>query len=357
MLRVDQLLSATLFGRVGPGALLLTRAEARGIAALGAAAGSGGGAVPDGDRQPAPAAVRGSGAHGDSPAGAPGGRSAAGAAAGAGGAPTGPSGPAAGAATASKELRCTAVPTNYTTPGGTAGRPRRSMLLIEAREVARQPKPSTTADSRQAGDDIARFRHGVIADMLCLPAGSRQRAALIRANTKQDYEIPHSRRRRVGQRNLRRWVRRDRQAGYERLRPQPRADRGRSRRIAPERDVALQDIKAGNPRLSTQLMHQSRNSLDEALSHLLTAPNETKTLCLDTNLRLAYDLSLAESTHVSIATTRSWHAPYGRHPVVQPVTWPTGGRSLRKPECRGYSMQRLREESARARGSTSAKLR
>lgn len=109
-------------------------------------------------------------------------------------------------------------------------------------------------DDRDAGHDVALFRHGVIADVLRLPVGSPERAALVRAKAAQRYRIPHSRRTRIGENTIRRWVRSYRQGGFQALRPKPRSDRGRSRRIPVEVADVLKGIKEGNPRLSTRLV-------------------------------------------------------------------------------------------------------
>ena len=117
------------------------------------------------------------------------------------------------------------------------------------------------SDSKDTGLAVAVFRHGVIADVLRLPRGSRERAALLRAKAEQEHEIPGSERRRIAVGTLRAWIRAFRRAGLDGLRPKRRSDRGRSRRIPEAVADQLKRVKEQRPQLSTRLViHEARVS-------------------------------------------------------------------------------------------------
>ena len=115
-------------------------------------------------------------------------------------------------------------------------------------------------DHRQA---VALFRYGLIADLVHLPPGSPGLYQRLREKAQGDYTIPGSRRTQVAAETLRDWLKRYRQGGFEALMPKPRADRGRSRALAPAVAERLLTLKEENPHLSVaQLIRQVRASAE-----------------------------------------------------------------------------------------------
>ncbi len=101
---------------------------------------------------------------------------------------------------------------------------------------------------------VARFRYGLIADLVHLQPGSKGLYAKIEQKAAGQYTIPGSTRTRVAAETIRDWLKRYRRGGFEALLPKPRADRGQSRSLPPEVVDALLEIKEGNPKLSVQLV-------------------------------------------------------------------------------------------------------
>ena len=108
---------------------------------------------------------------------------------------------------------------------------------------------TTHDDSRR---DIALFRYGLIADLLILPAGSREISAGIRDRAARDHAIPGSRRTRVAEQTMRDWMRLYRAGGFDALFPKRRRDGGKPRRLTVEAAEALIAVKRGNPGLSVR---------------------------------------------------------------------------------------------------------
>ena len=109
----------------------------------------------------------------------------------------------------------------------------------------------TDDDRRQ---QIALFRYGVIAELVHWPVGTKGLYARIEAKAARDYTIPASTRTRIAAETIRHWLKAYRKGGFEALLPQPRADRGRVRRLPAAVAEALLATKEANPALSVQLV-------------------------------------------------------------------------------------------------------
>ena len=91
--------------------------------------------------------------------------------------------------------------------------------------------------------EVAVFRFERIGDLVRLEPGSRQLRERLRERSEQRFDIPGSRRRRVSQSTLRRWMAIYRKDGLEGLQPRARRDRGRTRGLSPEVADALARVK------------------------------------------------------------------------------------------------------------------
>jgi len=87
------------------------------------------------------------------------------------------------------------------------------------------PDPTTHLDT------VALFRYGLIADLLHLAPGDRSLHARLRDKATREYEIPGTTRRRVAAETLRDWLYAYRRAGFDGLKPRPRADQGHARAL------------------------------------------------------------------------------------------------------------------------------
>lgn len=84
---------------------------------------------------------------------------------------------------------------------------------------------------KQRLEQIALFRFGVLGDLVHLSAGEKAIGQRLREKAGRDYQIPFSLRTRVAAETLRDWLKSYRKAGFEGLKPKPRADAGQSRAI------------------------------------------------------------------------------------------------------------------------------
>ena len=101
---------------------------------------------------------------------------------------------------------------------------------------------------------VARFRYGLIADVLPLPLGSRDIRRALHQKAQHTYIIPGTRRTRVAVETMRDWLSLYRTGGLEALYPKTRADRGPPRRLPPEVTEWLVSLKTEQPALSVNAL-------------------------------------------------------------------------------------------------------
>ncbi len=83
-------------------------------------------------------------------------------------------------------------------------------------------------------EQIALFRFGVLGDLVHLAPGERAIFEQLKEKAERDYQIPFTTRTRVAAETIRDWLKSYRKAGFDGLKPQPRADLGESRAIPRE---------------------------------------------------------------------------------------------------------------------------
>jgi len=110
------------------------------------------------------------------------------------------------------------------------------------------PDPASHADT------VALFRYGLIADLLHLPAGDRSLHARLREKATREYDIPGTTRRRVAAETLRDWLYAYRRAGFDGLKPRPRADQGHARALPQAVADQLCALKEAHPTYSVALV-------------------------------------------------------------------------------------------------------
>lgn len=88
---------------------------------------------------------------------------------------------------------------------------------------------------------IANFRYGVIAPMVVQPLARGEQARMLREIAGREYKVPFSKKTKVGERALERWLSLYRKGGLEALKPKERSDSGSSRSMP---DEVLEKAKA-----------------------------------------------------------------------------------------------------------------
>lgn len=124
-------------------------------------------------------------------------------------------------------------------------------------------------DKRKRSEEVALFRHGLIADLARLAPGTKGLYRLLEVKAAQDYCIPGTTRTRVAEETLRTWLRVYRLKGFEGLIPRPRKDAGESRALPQEVKDLLVSLKDDNAELSVQLV------IKEALASTKVPPDVT----------------------------------------------------------------------------------
>ena len=109
-------------------------------------------------------------------------------------------------------------------------------------------------DPATHADTVALFRYGLIADLLHLPAGDRSLHARLREKATREYEIPGTTRRHVAAETLRDWLYAYRRAGFDGLKPRPRADQGHARAVPQAVADQLCALKEQHPTYSVALI-------------------------------------------------------------------------------------------------------
>ena len=131
-------------------------------------------------------------------------------------------------------------------------------------------------DAYERDTEIALFRYGLIAPLLFAPLAEGQVEAALREIAGKTYQIPYSKRRRVGISTLRRYLALYRQGGFEALRPQARSDKGSVKAFAPavlEAAIALREAQPARttPMLVELLKRDPSLKLDQPINaHTLT---------------------------------------------------------------------------------------
>lgn len=114
-------------------------------------------------------------------------------------------------------------------------------------------------DPTPHGDAVALFRYGCIADLLHLAPGDRSLHARLREKATREYAIPGTTRRRVAAETLRDWLYAYRRAGFDGLKPRPRADQGHARALSQAVADQLCALKEQHPAYSVALIiHTAR---------------------------------------------------------------------------------------------------
>jgi putative transposase len=96
-------------------------------------------------------------------------------------------------------------------------------------------------------EKIALFRYGLITELVRRPPAPREKEKLLCALAEKEWDIPGSRRTRVGRSTVRDWIELYQTHGFDGLKPGPRADAGRSRAIPEEVQELLLQLRAERP--------------------------------------------------------------------------------------------------------------
>jgi transposase InsO family protein len=142
--------------------------------------------------------------------------------------------------------------------------------------------------NQEQRENVARFRYGVISDLVgAVRLEPGESAKLIRNKSKQRYNIPYSHRTRISNSTLWRWVRRYENSGRQlsSLFPEHRADQGKSRRVDEETIMALTRLKRQKPSVPLNRL------LQEMGEKSLITPGTT--LCQSTAYRILKQAGLS----------------------------------------------------------------
>jgi transposase InsO family protein len=127
-------------------------------------------------------------------------------------------------------------------------------------------------ETKKRSEEVALFRHGLIADLARMEPGTKGLYRLLEVKAAEDYCIPGSTRTRVAEETLRTWLRLYRGGGFEALKPKLRKDAGDSRALPQEVKDLLVSIKEDNGELSVQLVIKEALASKKVPEHVMLAP-------------------------------------------------------------------------------------
>lgn len=127
-------------------------------------------------------------------------------------------------------------------------------------------------EKKKRSEEVALFRHGLIADLARLAPGTKGLYRLLEEKAAKDYCIPGSQRTRVAEETLRTWLRLYRLKGFEGLIPRPRKDAGESRALPQEVKDLLVSLKDDNAELSVQLVIKEALASKKVPADVVLAP-------------------------------------------------------------------------------------
>ncbi|MCK5681699.1 helix-turn-helix domain-containing protein, partial [bacterium] len=114
-------------------------------------------------------------------------------------------------------------------------------------------------DDNDINQQIALFRYGLIADIVCLEPGTQGLYAKLKEKAALDYVIPGSARTFIAQETFRSWIKDYRKDGFDALFPKTRTDKGKSRTLSTKIEDILVEIKENDLKFSvTQVIKQAR---------------------------------------------------------------------------------------------------
>jgi transposase InsO family protein len=105
---------------------------------------------------------------------------------------------------------------------------------------------------KQRIEQIALFRFGVLGDLVHLTPGEVAIYQQLKEKAEREYQIPFTTRTRVAAETIRDWLKSYRKAGFDGLKPKPRADLGESRAIPREIADLLLTLKEEHPESSVR---------------------------------------------------------------------------------------------------------
>jgi transposase InsO family protein len=153
-------------------------------------------------------------------------------------------------------------------------------------------------EDQEHREKVALFRFGILSPLISRRNISRgERERIVRQIIEKEWEIPGGGRTRIGRSTLLRWLRDYREAGerIEALEPKPRSDRGRTRFLSPEVELAVVNLRRELPEVT--------------LPVLLTLARQRRILVGDTKLSAA-----------------SLYRLFQRHGIDKPPTIPVDRR-------------------------------
>lgn len=110
---------------------------------------------------------------------------------------------------------------------------------------------------------VALFRYGLIADIVCLEPGTKGIYDKIKQKATPHYLIPGTHRNRVAAETIRSWIKDYRQDGFDALFPKNRSDKGKSRTLSTETEDVLIEIKGDNLAFSVKQVIEKAKELGE----------------------------------------------------------------------------------------------
>jgi len=121
-----------------------------------------------------------------------------------------------------------------------------------------------SAMNNEIRDQIALFRYKLISPILAEPA--RAQNAYLRQQADREHDIPHTGRRVIAISTFKGWLRSYLKLGLDGLRPKPRADRGRPRRLNDEQVHAIRVRCKAYPHLNIKILYETLLG-DDLLGH------------------------------------------------------------------------------------------
>jgi putative transposase len=173
------------------------------------------------------------------------------------------------------------------------------MEAKSVKTVSFQPTSKEIHMDQEQREEVARFRFGVISDLVgAIHLEPGEAAGLIRQKSEQRYNIPHSDRTRVSEPTIRRWIQRYEDGGRQlsALYPAKRADIGQSRRVDDETAAALVRLKKQKPAVP---VHRILQEMEEKS---LISPGTT--LCQSTAYRILNGHGLTRAAAAKIDRRR-----------------------------------------------------
>ncbi|MGZ8884698.1 MAG: DDE-type integrase/transposase/recombinase [Halobacteriota archaeon] len=162
-------------------------------------------------------------------------------------------------------------------------------------------------------EQIALFRYGLIAPLL---NGNAERKSYINEITSKQHDIPFSGYKRVSAKTIQEWCLTYRRQGFEGLKPKPRSDRGRSRRLKVDQQDRILELRKTHAEMPVSVFYEWLIKEGEILPHEVSYSTLNR-LLRKQDLTVEFHASASRKRFAHDTVNAMWQGDLSHGPVIR----------------------------------------